>query len=427
MKLVSILVGLLITHVFASVEVKVVKPVGSGKKHLVSSSNADSVEAFSNDITKVLKDLRAAKYDPTVSSIFHSKLRPTFAVIWNHEMWEMHTSRWRFLSQFVYWSQSALLKRVIPQLSVLMIWTSISLRIANSDMYLSKVTFPMTSLSLVSGFVASLIALRTNQGMSRLLEARQAFGKVVLYSRDMSSMISNFLYDKDPQLALKLARHLSVFSWILKTYLNGKKKSGSDEDIIRTMLPNRADADYLLRHRKMPVAVVMRLRQALAYCTHHHLLSTAEEIAIDHGISAMDQSIMATTRLVASPIPPLFTSHAGRLMVFYLFFLPIALKSSGSMGPVGIWITVFAVGYAMLGLDEISHLMEQPFKVSPLYHLCKNSMRDVADSFCFRPPLYSDEYFGVPNPSYWTEGEEFETINEPNQAVGNPTYQKQVS
>ena len=104
----------------------------------------------------------------------------------------------------------------------------------------------MTSLSLVSGFVASLLALRTNQGISRLLEGRQAFGKVVLYTRDMASIISNFVYDKDPQLGLMLARHLGVFSWLLKNFLRGQEVTGSDEDIIRTMLPKDEDAEYVV-------------------------------------------------------------------------------------------------------------------------------------------------------------------------------------
>lgn len=40
----------------------------------------------------------------------------------------------------------------------------------------------------------------------------------------------------------------------------------------------------------------------------------------------------------------------------------------------------------MLGLDEMSHMFEQPFKFMPLYHLSKVSMVDVADAFCRRPP-----------------------------------------
>ena len=181
--------------------------------------------------------------------------------------------------------------------------------------------------------------------------------------------------------------------------------SGTDEDLIRFMIP-KADADYVLQQRKSPVAVVLRLRQALHHLSEGHKLNTAEELAMDHTIQALDQSVMLTERIVASPIPPLFTTHAGRLLVFYLFFLPLALHSGGSLAPIGTFVTVLAVGYAMLGLDEISHLMEQPFTVAPLYHLCKNSMRDVADTFCLAPPSLDDtknRRYKPTKPTYWTQ------------------------
>lgn len=73
------------------------------------------------------------------------------------------------------------------------------------------------------------------------------------------------------------------------------------------------------------------------------------------------------------------------------------------------WTTVLttaAVAYTMLGLDEISHLLEQPFKLMPLYHLAKNSMTDVGDAIvCVPPPLDDNvEYVASSkSPPYWSE------------------------
>jgi predicted membrane chloride channel (bestrophin family) len=49
-------------------------------------------------------------------------------------------------------------------------------------------------------------------------------------------------------------------------------------------------------------------------------------------------------------------------------------------------VVTMAVGYAMLGLDEISHLTELPFKFMPLRQLSKMSMVDAADAVSYRPP-----------------------------------------
>ena len=78
--------------------------------------------------------------------------------------------------------------------------------------------------------------------------------------------------------------------------------------------------------------------------------------------------------------------HTGRLLVFYLIFLPLALRGSLLLNNLGTILTTMVVGYAMLGLDEISFLLEEPFRLMPLYHLSKNSMKDCADAFVNMPP-----------------------------------------
>ena len=69
----------------------------------------------------------------------------------------------------------------------------------------------------------------------------------------------------------------------------------------------------------------------------------------------------------------------------------------------------------MLGLDEMSHMFEQPFKYMPLFHLAKVSMLDVADAFCLRPPALD-----------WNPNEadrvDNKTNNNPSWAFRRPVY-----
>lgn len=58
------------------------------------------------------------------------------------------------------------------------------------------------------------------------------------------------------------------------------------------------------------------------------------------------------------------------------------------------------VAFAMLGLDEISHLLEQPFQLMPLHELSKRMMMDIADSFVYQTPSsLAEPATKVPN--YW--------------------------
>lgn len=349
-------------------------------------SNPDTVENFERDVATVLKTLRKGDRDPTIPPLFQAAL---FCNPWTLEDWERHTSRWRYLRVLLLFPRSRLLRRIFPQLVLVAGWSLLVCWLfANEVGFLHKFSLPLTPLSLVSTFVAALLTLRSNQGLDRFNMGRQAFGKVVLYTRDAASLIVSDIYPRNPYLGLKLLRHVALFGWLLRSFLRGEHISGNDHDIIRTML-DPSDAQYVLRQRKKPMAVVMRLRQVIQHLSSQHLLQTAEELALDHVTAELNHCLMTTERIRASPIPPLYTSHTGRLLLFYLFFLPLALVGSGMLNAVGTLVTTLAVAYAMMGLDEISFLLEQPFRLMPLFQLCKNAMTDVADTLVIQqPPLY---------------------------------------
>lgn len=370
----------------------------------------DSLDKFANDIATVLKQLRSDPQDPTLPKLFQKTPLPSFTTAWTLEDWNIHTSRWRYWAWIRTVPKSRLLRRVLPHCLVLLAWSCVASWMTCTHQAVSRVALPLTPLSLVSTFVAALLTLRSNQGLDRLNQGRIAFGQSVLYTRDSAQLIAASIYRKDQQLGLLLLRYVALFTWLLKYNLRGSNDiHGNDEDLVRTMLPNREEADYVLRQRKRPVAVVTRFREIIHYMVETRQLPTSEALVLQQTAQNLNHVIMTTERIRASPIPPLYTTHAGRLLIFYLFFLPLALRGSGMLNGIGTIITTLAVGYTMLGLDEISHLLEQPFRLMPLYQLAKNAMLDVGDALvCVTPPLpgkaktavYRDEYHVHP-PPYW--------------------------
>jgi predicted membrane chloride channel (bestrophin family) len=353
-----------------------------------TSNGDDSIEEFEKDVATVLKVLRPGEKDPTIPALFRRDLFPSFCHTWSLKDWDVHTTRWRYVRFILYFPTSRLARRILPQLSIVVAWSALVSYLCSRNVgVITKVSLPLTPLSLVSTFVAALLTLRSNQGLDRLNMGRLSFGKAVLYTRDAASLIVTMIYPKNPQLALKLLRHVALYGWLLKGFLRGPEVNGDDQDIIRTMLRNnQEDIDYVLAQRKSPMAVVMRLRQVVQYLSDRHVINTAEELALDHTTQELNHCLMTTERIRASPIPPLYTSHTGRLLMFYLFFLPLALCGSGTLDGLTTVLTTTATAYAMLGLDEISFLLEQPFRLMPLFQLSKNSMTDVADTAVIRPP-----------------------------------------
>lgn len=313
----------------------------------------------------------------------------SYSKTWTLADWEQHNSRKRYLRYLVNFPQSRLLRRTLPQMSALLLWSFMSLWI--EDHFLKK-RIPLSALGTVSTFLAFLLTLRSNQGLSRLDEARRLWSKVILNTREMGQLIYAFIYPVDKQLALMLTRHVTLFGWLLKSQLRFTKQDDV-VDLVRTMLPSpqyKNDADYILSQRQKAGAVLTRIRQVLAHLGKAHRLTTAEEIALDHTAHALSDIITSTGRIRASPIPTLYTSHTSRLLVFYLACLPPALHMSGLNNAVSTLVTM-VVGYAMLGLDELSHLFEQPFRVIPMYQMSKRSMLAVADCLTCRPPALEGE------------------------------------
>jgi predicted membrane chloride channel (bestrophin family) len=201
-------------------------------------------------------------------------------------------------------------------------------------------------------------------------------------TRDTAQLLAAYVYPKDKNLGLKSARHLSIFAWLLKARL----RDTDDTDVITTMLPSNTDKAFILSNRKRPAAIIARIRQVVANLGARNVLPVAAHQQLEQNIHEMNYILGMMERIRGSPIPPVYTSHTTRLLVFYLVFLPVALEGSSISKLVNVLVSS-TVAFAMLGLDEISHLLEQPFRLMPMHDLARNMMMDVADAFVCQPPV----------------------------------------
>ena len=360
-------------------------------------ANKDSLEKFSKDVGTVLHVLKAFEYgsDPSIPDVYRNPIYD------REDWWKRHVSRWRYvryLADFPF--KSRLLRRTLPQMTVLFFWCCIAIRLSSSDQLVAKLHIGLTPMSLVSTFVAALLTLRGNQGLSRLQEARRVIGQVCLHTREMSQLIGTGIFPHDEEMGLLAARHVTIFCWTLKAHLQGLTDENS---IVATMLPNPTDAYYITNYmRKPPVAILMRLRQIFSKLASEKKIDPTTMKALVQTMYRMNEALMTAERVRISPIPPLYTTHTTRLLIFYLFWLPFALYGTLKNGAATLMITM-VVGYAMLGLDEISHILEIPFRFMPLRQLSKISMIEAADALVYRPPPLNGTAAAHPpsNPSYW--------------------------
>jgi hypothetical protein len=196
----------------------------------------DSIERFEHNVTTVLKELRVSETDNAVPALFRRDNNggPSFSKTWTLQDWERHSSRRRYLDYILTFAQSRMLRRLLPQMSVLTVWSILAVWLvstakstSSSGSFLSHFTLPLTPLSLVSTFVAALLTLRSNQGLDRLQQGRAAFRNMLWYARDVSQLIAASVYPRHRYLALKCLRHLALFGWLLKNFMRGEEANGT--------------------------------------------------------------------------------------------------------------------------------------------------------------------------------------------------------
>ena len=156
----------------------------------------DTLERYAVDVAKVLKDLRGDAVDPSIPANFRNR-KSSFTNIWTLQMWDRHTARWRYIRCILSLPNSRLLRRIFPQLAVLVLWSVLGIRYASN-----VVEIPLAPLSVMSTFVAFLLTLRSNQGLGRLNDGRLAWARAVLHTRDISHLVANYVYPKDKKLGL---------------------------------------------------------------------------------------------------------------------------------------------------------------------------------------------------------------------------------
>jgi hypothetical protein len=81
-------------------------------------------------------------------------------------------------------------------------WSVLAVVFQRKSVLLHRIDVPLTSLSIVSTFVAALQTLRSNQGLTRLKDARISMAKAVMLTRDTALLFSTYVYPKDKKLGL---------------------------------------------------------------------------------------------------------------------------------------------------------------------------------------------------------------------------------
>jgi putative membrane protein len=229
-------------------------------------------------------------------------------------------------------------------------------------LHISSLPFSLTAPAL-----ALLLVFRTNASYARFDEARKAWGMNVNRSRDVCRQALTFM--RSPADASKLQsflHHAAAFPYALKSQVC----EGDLEEDLDGLLDEAELASVLsVSHRPSYVFQVM---SELVYSTS---MSEMERASMDRNLTQFHDNVGTCERIFKTPIPLSYTRLTSRFLVIWHIALPLGLWDQCR------WLTIPAVFFnaaALLCIEEVGVLIEEPFSTLALGSICNAIKNNIA-------------------------------------------------
>ena len=281
----------------------------------------------------------------------HSKYDSSYTKAWTNKNWEFHQIRsfWRYQRHIKSWGKSPTARAVLPTVVSIVVWSLLVYFVSQRFSVVTTEASFSTGIASFTAPISLLLALRTNRSLTRLLEARIMYGRMVRACGSLACLVANYVAPLDVSKAILMARYLSIYGWTVK----GWCREEDAHHVCRVMLPY-SEATWLEQSpADLPTSIIFRLRQLISTSVNDLPLSAAN--AMEDRLVDFEDILGIFRRLLGSPIPPTYTRHTSRVLCLYLGLLPIALVSSNA-SLLSMLITVSVCSYVFVGLDETRYV-----------------------------------------------------------------------
>lgn len=243
--------------------------------------------------------------------------------------------------------------------------------------FLPMMKIPLVPFNLASGSLGLLLTFRTNVCYQRWNEARTAWGKIINDSRSLARMGctwgQSYSTTTTPALLNRLGEAICSFS---RAVMNRTLPRPDDESnfvkYCQIRLHDEVYASNLFNSQHRPTRALAEISAILVQME----LNPLHQIEIEKMVTELCSALGVCERILTSPIPTFYTRHTSRFLAFWLFFLPMALYDTVigwrhfALVPI-----MMVLGGFMLGIEELSCQLEEPFSILPMRKMCKDSIR----------------------------------------------------
>ena len=326
----------------------------------------------------------------------------------------------RFVEQLRSTFRSGLLRQISYQVNLLaaitafvVFYNNLVTARAGAAVTLGKLAFTLPSLTvsmvpfnLAAASLGLLMTFRTNVSYQRWNEARTAWGRVINDSRSLARMgcvwFKSYAAGTESNMASKsgnaygptfgssakakvdvanmnnamLKRFGDAVCTFSRTIMNRTLPKQEDENAFReycnTRITNQVYATALIHAQHRPTMALAEISSILVDMQLHPL----HQVEIEKMVTELCGSMGACERILSSPVPTFYPRHTVRFLAMWLFGLPFGLyKQVAGWNHYALVPMMMVLGSFLLGIEELSTQMEEPFSILPMEKMCENSIR----------------------------------------------------
>lgn len=234
-----------------------------------------------------------------------------------------------------------------------------------------------TPLSVIGAALSIFIAFRTNTVYSRWWDARTLWGALTTHSRGFVRQLDTFTRHSDApgdREEMEAWRKAAVLRHIGFVYAFRDRLRDTDplnpQGLCCFVAPE--EMPVYEKVRNVPSAVLHQQGRELCYALKRGWILDFHLPAIDATLTDIARIQGGCERIKNTPLPPIYTFFAYRLMVWFCCLVPLGLVS------ILHWFTPAVsviIAFAFMALNHISHQIETPFSTRdndlPLSALCR--------------------------------------------------------
>lgn len=225
-------------------------------------------------------------------------------------------------------------------------------------------SLPALPHTLLAGFLGLLLVFRTNSAYARFWEGRAQWGTVMNASRNLAQLATIHVHPLSIPLCARFLELLAAFPLALA------------HSCLAGSIPVPARVLDALGGRPSgglspASAICLELRDALARLaplldssgcegkSFAQMLFHQERVSdMSRLVGELINALGACERILRTPVPLTYSRHTSRFLTLWCFSLPLVVYDALGWRTLPV---VVGVCWALFGIEEIGHLIEQPF------------------------------------------------------------------